>query len=457
MKPINKVEFIGKYEDFNYEGDGVWRQWHYVTQRGELRRHIGTAMAEPYAVTWDNTWVPDQTEPVEIAARITDLDGYVYITQPVKVAMKREGRSVRMYKASNVPELFAVRVGRKKECTIAVETTANARAARLLMHTWSAEHGDEIGLNGTKLVDRVGLVHNYSFDTLPVPVRLVRQGDNTFHIFSNTKEHALEVNWPGPVLLVEYAVPVKPTGAAGEVRVSEVDYEGQRSFRIETPSATYIYHKEGAGLASIQDPDGNEWIGYKPGGRAAGEFRGIPNLGEFAHPGYTGKTGSTSRITSKAADRVSILSERTDGAYALEWDIFPSHARMTVLKAAAPYWFLYEGTPGGRLDLDKGFQVTSDGRIRKLAEAWSGDMPGPEWIYFGNTDSKYVLFVAKHDDDDAPDQYWPMDGSMTVFGFGREYRCCGRFLNAVPARFTIGLTKNAGFNAVAQMIERALR
>jgi hypothetical protein len=242
------------------------------------------------------------------------------------------------------------------------------------------------------------------------------------------------------------------------VRVSgEVDYEGQKSIRIATPAATYTYHKEGAGFASIADAQGNEWIGYKPGGKAAGEYRGIPNAGEFAHPGYTGKTGSVSRIVAQGPLKATIESVRADGRQAARWDVFPSHARMTMLRTDKPYWFLYEGTPGGKLDIERGFQVTSDGIHRSLAERWSGDMPGAEWIYFGTPEAKQVLYVVNHQDDAAPDQYWPMDGNMTVFGFGREYTCCGRYLESAPARFTIGFAPNAGFNAVARTIESSWR
>ena len=239
--------------------------------------------------------------------------------------------------------------------------------------------------------------------------------------------------------------------------VDEVEYEGQLSFRVRTASATYSFHKEGAGFASITDPSGAEWIGYKPGGRAAGEFRGIPNLGEFAHPGYAGAKGAESRLVAKGPVRVSIVSEGRDGKWATRWDIYATHARMTLLRTAKPYWFLYEGTPGGRLDLKDGFQITSDGMKRSLAQSWSGDMRGPEWIYFGNTDSKCVLFVAKHEDDDAPDQYWPMDGNMTVFGFGRMFTCCKTYLTASQAQLTIGLTASGSFDRVSKAIESAYR
>lgn len=454
---ISSVDVIGKYEDFNWEGDGVFRQWHYITQRGQVRKHIGTATEAPYAVTWDTSWVPDQTEPVELAARITDSDGNIYMTQPVKVRLNRQARSVKMYKALDVPTAFGVRVKRTKECRFDVpDDLSRARTARIVLSTWSAAHDGEISLNKTKLVDRIGLVHNYSFDSIPVPLRVIKPGANVFSIYSATEEHAAEVNWPGPVLLIEYgpAAPRSVEAPSAAIAVEDnVDCAGQPSFRIKTPSATYCYQKEGAGFASIVDNDGNEWIGYKPGGRAAGEFRGIPNLGnDFGHPGYSGDRGSRSRIVENGPGKVSMVSERVDGKWASRWDIFPTHARLTILRAEKPYWFLYEGTPGGRLDLEKGFSFTSDGMRRSLAAPWSGDMLGPEWIYFANTDSRYALFVANHSDDDAPDQYWPMDGSMTVFGFGREYRCCRQFLTG-ERQFTIGLVPNGSFDSVRRRIE----
>ncbi|HWQ57215.1 MAG TPA: hypothetical protein VN442_26250 [Bryobacteraceae bacterium] len=560
-EPITKVEFLAHYEDFNWEGDGNFRQWHYITERGALARHIGTATAPPYAVTWDTAWVPDQEEPVRIAARVTNMAGQVYMTPEVRVKLRRDDRSVKMYRATDVPEAFGVRIGRRKECKIVVDgALENARAARLVLSTWSAAHGDEIGMNGSKLAGAIGLVHNYSFDSLPVPVRNLRR-ENTIHIFSNTKEHALEVNWPGPVLLVEYGPPAlrpaawgdaarpyripleanaagfarvdKPveaavdfaaalrglgvkgafdprtlrvveTGADGSVMnadvpfqydegtltwlmegrtaahatrryaayfgagnrqstpalavADDVPYEGQASVRVTTPAGVYTYQKEGAGFASLRDPQGAEWIGYRPGGRAAGEFRGIPNLGKpFGHPGYTGESGSVTRVVSRGPLKVRLLSERRDRKWAAAWDIFPHYARLTVLRNDGPYWFLYEGTPGGKLDLENGFQLLPGGKRISLAQAWNGDMQGSEWAAFGGNGSKRVLYVANHQDDGAPDQYYQMDGEMTVFGFGREYRCCGQYLDWSPAEFTVGFAEATEFNAVAEAVNSAWR
>ena len=232
-------------------------------------------------------------------------------------------------------------------------------------------------------------------------------------------------------------------GSGSPMAVTDnVEFEGQPSLRIATPAGVYTYHKEGAGFASIADRDGVEWLGYHPGNRAAGEYRGIPNLGnDFGHPGHKGESGSVSRVESRGALRVRIHSERPDGKWASRWDIYPGHARLTMLRNDTPYWFLYEGTPGGKLDLKDGFLLLPNGARMPLTEAWSGDMPGPEWIAFTGNGSKRMLYAVNHQDDNLPDQYYQMEGDMTVFGFGREYRCCARYFDWSPAEFTIGFAE----------------
>ncbi|MCI0418757.1 MAG: hypothetical protein L0387_16255 [Acidobacteria bacterium] len=229
-------------------------------------------------------------------------------------------------------------------------------------------------------------------------------------------------------------------------------YEGQETFKISTRSATYFYHKDGAGLASMLDKDGNDWISYHPGGRSAGEFRGIPNLGDFAHPGYSGDKGARTQVLHQGPLKMTVTSENSAKTWVTRWEFYPDYARMTVLKNETPYWFLYEGTPGGKLDEETDFHVLSDGLRRSNKEHWSGDILGPEWIYFGDGRLKRMLYLVNHQDDDATDQFWPMEGNMTVFGFGRQYRCCGRYLSAAPASFTIGFGEDSEFAAASRTI-----
>ncbi len=558
---ISSVEFIARYEDFNWEGDGVWRQWHYRLERGRLRNHAGTALSKPYAVSWDTTWVPDQDQPVEIAARITDTMGMTYLTRPVKVTLERIGRSVRMYKPAGVPENFGVRTGRRKTCEIPVEGELSLiRQARLVLSSWSAAHDGVIELNGKPLTAAFGVIHNFSFDSIPVPARLIRNGANEFAIVSATQEHAAEVNWPGPVLLIEYGRP-KPESAArlpwldrrwrrrlpltveagsgghferpveaamaisrqqieaGGYQLVEIDsagrvvdaavksqldegergsselvfllggdtqpgqtrryflyfdgkgatgkqqapamavetgfeYEGQASIRVSAQEVAYTYHAEGAGFASLRDRDGKEWIGYRQAKGSAGEYRGIPNLHPgFAHPGYAGERGSSSRVVSQGPLRVRIESVSRDRRWAVRWDLFSSHARMTLLRHAAPYWFLYEGTPAGKLDPRETFYALSDGVIGKADADWAGVLSGHQWAFFGDPSSPRVLFAASHEADAEPDQFYQMEVNMTVFGFGRQYKCCQAYLDRSPARFIFGFAETRHYGRAAAIIE----
>jgi hypothetical protein len=203
--PVRKVEFVGLFEDFNWEGDGVSRQWHYQTEQGAMRRHIGSATEAPYRATWDTRWVPDQSEPVRLAARITSVHGVTYMTPAVEARLVRSVRSVKMYKSGPIPEVFGVRVGKRMTCTVPVpDDPADASDARLAVSTWAGNHADAFGFNDRKIVDRVGKDDFYSYDLVPFNPKILRRGDNEFFVFSNTKEHAVEINWPGPAVLLEF-------------------------------------------------------------------------------------------------------------------------------------------------------------------------------------------------------------------------------------------------------------
>jgi hypothetical protein len=203
--PVRKVEFIGLYEDFNWEGDGVFKRWHYQTDQGIMRRHLGTATDAPYRVTWDNRWVPDQDEAVRIAARITSVHGVTYMTPAVEAKLVRPKRSVKMYKASGIPEKFGVRLGARATCNVRIaDDPLKAAAARMTLSTWAGNHGDALGFNGKKIADRVGKDDYFSYDSVDFDPKILRRGDNQFFVFSNTTQHTVEINWPGPVVLLEF-------------------------------------------------------------------------------------------------------------------------------------------------------------------------------------------------------------------------------------------------------------
>ena len=111
-----------------------------------------------------------------------------------------------MYTAQNIPEYFGVHWWHQhKNCSFFIPgELGKASSAKLIMSTWSFEHVKEIRFNDEKLREHVGLIHEYSLDVLPIPLNVLKKGDNIFAIFNDDQNHPAEVNWPGPVLLVEY-------------------------------------------------------------------------------------------------------------------------------------------------------------------------------------------------------------------------------------------------------------
>ncbi len=250
--------------------------------------------------------------------------------------------------------------------------------------------------------------------------------------------------------------PATPVSVTPQVLLTDdVTDEGLASYQIETNSATYFYQKQAGGFSSLVDSAGNDWINHNSSAGSAGDFRGIPNLvhpndGGYFHPG---RSGVVSSVLAQGALKATIHSRTTDNSWEVLWEIFPDHARMTVLKAATNYWFLYEGTPGGTLDLGSDFMVRSDGTQTLVDEAWTGDIDAPEWIFFGDGTASRSLYFVKHDDDALVDSYYEKDQLMTVFGFGRDGNT--RALTQTPSQFTLGFSEQTGAAAVEPTIDSA--
>lgn len=231
-------------------------------------------------------------------------------------------------------------------------------------------------------------------------------------------------------------------------------YQGQETYRISTPNATYYYHKAGAGFASIVDNDGNDWLSFSLREGSRGIYRGIPNIAHpenYFHPGGAGCVTKPAHI---GPLRVVLESQSADGSWACRWDIFAGFARLTMLKVAHPYWFLYEGTPAGNLEEDRDFCVRSDGVKRRLDETWEEVLPDPKWLYFSKPGHGRALFVANHGSDNIIDSFWPMEKNMTVFGFGRNGLC--KHIKTVPHQFTIGICESVEFERCAPIINAAI-
>jgi hypothetical protein len=237
--------------------------------------------------------------------------------------------------------------------------------------------------------------------------------------------------------------------APSQVRLTEnvmlPSAPGLPMYKIETETATYYLEKAGAGLASMIDRDGNDWISFRPdpGSRAGGEFRGFPNAvhqqaGNYFHPKNQSTENSSTTVDHAGPDRVTLSAVSGNGLWAGRYDFHPTHCTFTMTKMPEgyKYWILYEGTPGGSYDDDDWWMTSAVKERRPLTENHEGDIPGPEWIVFGDPKLQRVIFLLNHQDDDAPDRFYQMEKKMTVFGFGRHRG--EKHLASVPRSFSIG-------------------
>lgn len=226
---------------------------------------------------------------------------------------------------------------------------------------------------------------------------------------------------------------------AFSVDISEVEFAGVPHFIIKTKSATYYLDKEGGGLSRMIDLYGNDWINFKnePWNQhpesAASSFRGLPNLvfrsddNGAGHPGYK-------KCYSFQVDDQTILTISKSGKWQWRWIFYERYATIKMEKVDADhkYWFMYEGPIAGEFNPDRQYWGTNLGGPRKeMTDYYNGKMifANWNWIYFGDTRVKQVLFVAMKQPDrqidalaflgNSPKGIESMDG-MTVFGFGRQ-------------------------------------
>ncbi len=234
------------------------------------------------------------------------------------------------------------------------------------------------------------------------------------------------------------------------------------AYKIETPNAVYYLEKSGAGLSSLIDRDGNDWLGFHPQSKsgAAGEYRGFPNAvhrqsGSYFHPKNDGTDPARTNVEYADDDRVVISAQSESGHWACRYEFFSTHCTftMTRMPAGYKYWALYEGTPGGQFDNSDWWMTSQSPQRHPMHENHEGDIAGPEWIAFGDQNRNRSLMLLHHEDDAHPDRFYQMQEKMTVFGFGRKG--IDKFLDSVPQSISIGLvesTDHAAVNSAAATI-----
>ena len=227
---------------------------------------------------------------------------------------------------------------------------------------------------------------------------------------------------------------------------------------IETPSATYYLEKEGGGLSSMIDVDGIDWLGFHkdPGTQSKGEYRGFPNAihkqdGSYFHARNAGTDSSASTVTKREANLVEIVFTSGNNQWEGTWRFLPTHCEFTMSKVSAGYhyWILYEGVPGGTLDKSDFWYSSKDESKHLIDEKQNDDLPGPEWIAFGDEQSPRMITLVSHEDDSHADRFYNMRDEMTVFGFGRSG---GEKLLDRPLSFNIGFVESKDYQEVKKHV-----
>lgn len=206
-KSIRRVEYIGYYEDINWEGDGIYKQWHYHYFRGQVVHHIGTANMFPYMVMWNTSWIPDQ-EDIKVAARIVSNNGLIYFTKAVEGLKFNRNFSVELCKPYNQPQNW---VTRQAEFTASFDLKSKMdeiAEAKAYWVSWSPCYANGVFINDQMIFDRSTLCYEYMAHEVEVDTAVLKQGNN---IIKTGKEplhdgqmvHGMEVQWPGIMIKVK--------------------------------------------------------------------------------------------------------------------------------------------------------------------------------------------------------------------------------------------------------------
>lgn len=207
---IEKVEYIGLYEGINWEGDGFYRQWHYTYFKGKLTNHIGTATSPPFAIEWNTRWIPDQDDPILLAARVHYKNTLICFTPALENLSLNREHSVELCKPYDQPKQWLTR-NDEHSCHFDIEgDLSKATEARLLWKSWSPGYMNGLYVNDILVFIREGGRYAYHGHNIPLEdLTILEQGKNTIKtgktpLYHGHMVHGTEMQWPGVMVLIKY-------------------------------------------------------------------------------------------------------------------------------------------------------------------------------------------------------------------------------------------------------------
>jgi len=209
LDEITRVDYLGHYEDVNYEGDGIYIQWHYNYYRGNLIHNLATSTEKPFNATWNTEWVPDQPNGFSLAARITYNNGLIYFTQPIKDLALDRAYHVRLYIPHNYPRRWVTREG---EFITAFDLGMNPERVekfQLAFTSWSPGYLNGIYVNDYNVIVNEGCYYCYYFSRITINEGYKLNWSNSIKTGKTPLKlgnmvHGTEIQYPGIQVLVRY-------------------------------------------------------------------------------------------------------------------------------------------------------------------------------------------------------------------------------------------------------------
>jgi len=207
---IAAVDYWACYVGYDENGDGRGGDWHGFTLDSMPVANAARAVEPPFDATWDVSMVPDQKSlGVRAEVSFVGVPDLCYVTAPATVVMPARAAGVRLMNARELPKPFWSRAGRKQSCVVRLEADpATIEKAQLHVVVWEGGRGKvahPLSLNGVALPTPTWRgAHELIYSVLDVDPAILKKGDNTVELLSDTDHHGIEVCLPGPAMIVRF-------------------------------------------------------------------------------------------------------------------------------------------------------------------------------------------------------------------------------------------------------------
>jgi len=214
-KSIISVEYFGRYDGFDDNGNKLDNDWHGYTHDRKYVNHVGQVTSPPFALTWDTSMIPSRTGPMALKALVHLKGGFHYFTDMLDgLVFPADRNKVELYKCNVLPKPFWSRASNLQTATINLpRNLANVESARLMVRVWDGGEGavtEHFKINGHPYSITSGRAnHDLVFTNVEVNVNHLKAGENTLTLLSDTEHHGIEVLLPGPCLVLRYGKSVK--------------------------------------------------------------------------------------------------------------------------------------------------------------------------------------------------------------------------------------------------------